>query len=168
MLENLCKRYSYAFLRLDGSTPSSKRQNIVDRFNSPYCKELVFLLSSKAGGVGLNLIGASRILLFDIDWNPATDLQAMSRVWRDGQTKSVYIYRLILAGSIEEKMFQRQVCKQGISGSVVDARSSFKVQFSVEDLKDAFLESGSDFISFIFKYQVMPENTEGTIHCDYT
>ncbi|KAL7638857.1 UNVERIFIED_CONTAM: hypothetical protein RMT77_010391 [Armadillidium vulgare] len=234
MLENLCKRYSYAFLRLDGSTPSSKRQNIVDRFNSPYCKELVFLLSSKAGGVGLNLIGASRILLFDIDWNPATDLQAMSRVWRDGQTKSVYIYRLILAGSIEEKMFQRQVCKQGISGSVVDARSSFKVQFSREDLKDlfrfhpsvaslthdllncpcdqkggeskplsqgsqteerdcqlvreakssdnsatmdqlfrwqhfsmpeatellddAFLESGSDFISFIFKYQVMPEN----------
>ncbi|RXG54663.1 DNA repair and recombination protein RAD54B [Armadillidium vulgare] len=113
MLENLCKRYSYAFLRLD----------------------VVFLLSSKAGGVGLNLIGASRILLFDIDWNPATDLQAMSRVWRDGQTKSVYIYRLILAGSIEEKMFQRQVCKQGISGSVVDARSSFKVQFSREDLK---------------------------------
>ncbi|KAB7501916.1 DNA repair and recombination protein RAD54B [Armadillidium nasatum] len=107
MLENLCKRY------------------------------MVFLLSSKAGGVGLNLIGASRILLFDIDWNPATDLQAMSRVWRDGQTKSVYIYRLILAGSIEEKMFQRQVCKQGISGSVVDARSSVKVQFSLEDLKIA-------------------------------
>ena len=53
----------------------------------------MFLLSAKAGGVGLNLIGASRILLYDIDWNPATDLQAMSRVWRDGQKKKVYIYR---------------------------------------------------------------------------
>lgn len=54
---------------------------------------VVFLLSAKAGGVGLNLIGASRILLYDIDWNPATDLQAMSRVWRDGQKKTVRIYR---------------------------------------------------------------------------
>lgn len=54
---------------------------------------VVFLLSSRAGGVGLNLIGASRIVLYDIDWNPATDLQAMARVWRDGQTRTVHIYR---------------------------------------------------------------------------
>lgn len=54
---------------------------------------VVFLLSARAGGVGLNLVGASRILLYDLDWNPATDLQAMSRVWRDGQRKKVHIYR---------------------------------------------------------------------------
>lgn len=54
---------------------------------------VVFLLSAKAGGVGLNLIGASRLVLFDLDWNPASDLQAMSRIWRDGQKKNVYIYR---------------------------------------------------------------------------
>lgn len=53
----------------------------------------MFLLSARAGGVGLNLVGASRILLYDLDWNPATDLQAMSRVWRDGQRKKVHIYR---------------------------------------------------------------------------
>lgn len=56
---------------------------------------VVFLLSAKAGGVGLNLVGASRILLYDIDWNPATDLQAMARVWRDGQHKKVHIYRSV-------------------------------------------------------------------------
>jgi hypothetical protein len=54
---------------------------------------VVFLLSAKAGGVGLNLTGASRLILYDSDWNPATDLQAMSRIWRDGQMRSVYIYR---------------------------------------------------------------------------
>lgn len=53
----------------------------------------IFLLSAKAGGVGLNLIGASRLILFDSDWNPANDLQAMARIWRDGQKRSVYIYR---------------------------------------------------------------------------
>lgn len=57
------------------------------------CFVVVFLLSARAGGVGLNLVGASRILLYDLDWNPATDLQAMSRVWRDGQRKKVHIYR---------------------------------------------------------------------------
>lgn len=56
---------------------------------------VVFLLSAKAGGVGLNLTGASRLVLYDSDWNPATDLQAMSRIWRDGQMRSVYIYRYV-------------------------------------------------------------------------
>jgi len=60
-----------------------------------YYPEDVFLLSAKAGGVGLNLTGASRLVLYDSDWNPATDLQAMSRIWRDGQMRSVYIYRYV-------------------------------------------------------------------------
>ncbi len=56
---------------------------------------VIFLLSAKAGGVGLNLIGASRLVLFDLDWNPASDLQAMSRIWRDGQKRNVFVYRYI-------------------------------------------------------------------------
>lgn len=56
---------------------------------------VLFLLSCKAGGVGLNLVGASRIVLYDIDWNPANDLQAMARIWRDGQGRHVFIYRLL-------------------------------------------------------------------------
>ena len=70
---------------------------------------MVFLLSSKAGGVGLNLIGGNVVILYDIDWNPANDQQAMARVWRDGQRKNVTIYRLLTTGTIEEKIFQRQV-----------------------------------------------------------
>ena len=70
---------------------------------------MVFLLSSKAGGVGLNLVGGNVVILYDIDWNPANDQQAMARVWRDGQKKNVTIYRLLTSGTIEEKIFQRQV-----------------------------------------------------------
>ena len=67
-----------------------------DNFNSA---------SSKAGGTGLNQVGASRIVLYDIDWNPATDLQAMARVWRDGQTRHCHIYTFVTTGTIEEKMY---------------------------------------------------------------
>lgn len=77
----------YGVLRLDGSMNASKRQKLVDQFNNPEGEEFVFLLSSKAGGCGLNLIGANRLVLFDPDWNPAADQQALARVWRDGQKK---------------------------------------------------------------------------------
>ncbi|KAA8493509.1 DNA repair and recombination protein RAD54B [Porphyridium purpureum] len=96
--------------RLDGATPADARMPMVKAFNQPNGVR-VLLISSKAGGVGLNLIGASRIILFDPDWNPATDLQAMSRVWRDGQTKHVRIYRLFASCTIEEKILQRQLFK---------------------------------------------------------
>ncbi|XP_052032044.1 DNA repair and recombination protein RAD54B isoform X2 [Apodemus sylvaticus] len=95
--------------------------------------------NSKAGGVGLNLIGGSHLILYDIDWNPATDIQAMSRVWRDGQKHPVHIYRLLTTGTIEEKIYQRQISKQGLSGAVVDlSKSSEHIQFSVEELKNLF------------------------------
>ncbi|XP_078362706.1 DNA repair and recombination protein RAD54B-like isoform X2 [Oculina patagonica] len=138
LLQRLCENRSYQFLRLDGKTPTSKRQSLVDRFNDRHCKIFVFLLSSKAGGVGLNLIGASRLVLFDIDWNPANDIQSMARVWRDGQKKTVHIYRLLTTGTIEEKIYQRQTAKQGLSGTVADAKESVKIEFSREDLKDLF------------------------------
>ena len=75
LLGELCRHYEYPFLRLDGSTSANQRQGIVNRFNASYGKDFVLLLSSKAGGTGLNLIGASRILLYDMDWNPAHDIQ---------------------------------------------------------------------------------------------
>ena len=65
------------------------------QFNDPASPEFIFMLSSKAGGCGLNLIGANRLVMFDPDWNPANDEQAMARVWRDGQRKECFIYRLL-------------------------------------------------------------------------
>jgi len=68
---------------------------IVEHFNDATSSDFVFLLSSKAGGCGLNLIGANRLVMFDPDWNPANDDQAMARVWRDGQKKPCFVYRLL-------------------------------------------------------------------------
>ncbi|XP_074172338.1 DNA repair and recombination protein RAD54B isoform X2 [Rhinolophus sinicus] len=139
ILQEVCKWHGYAYTRLDGQTPISQRQQIVDCFNSKYSTDFIFLLSSKAGGVGLNLVGGSHLILYDIDWNPATDIQAMSRVWRDGQKHPVHIYRLLTTGTIEEKIYQRQISKQGLSGAVVDlTRTSEHIQFSVEELKNLF------------------------------
>ena len=139
VIQGLCERNEYQFLRLDGQTATSHRQSLVERFNRKGSQDFAFLLSSKAGGVGLNLTGGSTLILYDIDWNPANDIQAMARVWRDGQRKKVRIYRLLTTGTIEEKIYQRQISKQGLSGAVADTRISSKPQdFSREDLKDLF------------------------------
>ena len=111
----------YGFVRLDGSMAIKKRAKLVAEFNDPASEDFVFMLSSKAGGCGLNLIGANRLIMFDPDWNPANDEQAMARVWRDGQKKRCFIYRLVAAGTIEEKMLQRQLHKKALSGVVVDS-----------------------------------------------
>jgi DNA repair and recombination protein RAD54B len=138
MIERLLVSLSYSFLRLDGSTPSSKRQALVEKFNnSPKATSFAFLLSAKSGGVGLNLIGASRIVLFDIDWNPATDLQAMARIHRDGQKLPCKVYRFLVKGGLDEKIYQRQVMKMGLANAVVDNKASAS-SFSQEELRDLF------------------------------
>lgn len=106
---NMCRANRWGHFRLDGSMGIGKRQKLVDQFNDPEGKEFIFLLSSKAGGCGINLVGANRLVLFDPDWNPASDQQALARVWRDGQKKSCFVYRFIGTGSIEEKILQRYV-----------------------------------------------------------
>ena len=104
--------------RLDGSVPPAQRNQMVTSFNAGYGGD-VFLLSCKAGGVGLNLVGANRLVLFDSDWNPANDLQALARVWREGQKRPVVIYRLVSTGTIEEKIFRGR-CSRGTSRTAWD------------------------------------------------
>lgn len=116
LLETVCDMESLKYLRLDGSTSTTTRSKVIEQFNTGTddssklvidCMNWkhtnilqrydiiteIFLLSAKAGGVGLNLPAASRLVLFDSDWNPASDMQAMARIWRDGQKRDVYIYR---------------------------------------------------------------------------
>ncbi|KAI9328313.1 putative DNA recombination and repair protein Rad54B [Zopfochytrium polystomum] len=138
LFESLCRTMNWGTLRLDGSMTIKRREKIVARFNDPESSEFVFLLSSKAGGCGLNLVGANRLILFDPDWNPATDLQALARVWRDGQKKTCYLYRFIATGSIEEKIFQRQAHKQSLSSCIVDEEQNVERHFSREDLRQLF------------------------------
>ena len=105
-------------LRLDGSTPLALRQEHVDRFNSRSSDAFVFLLSTRAGGTGFNLIGANRLVLLDPDWNPANDEQAAARVYRDGQRRSVHIWRMLSTGTVEERIYQRQIFKRGLNALV--------------------------------------------------
>uniref|UniRef100_A0A1I8IJG2 Helicase ATP-binding domain-containing protein n=1 Tax=Macrostomum lignano TaxID=282301 RepID=A0A1I8IJG2_9PLAT len=127
LLGRLCAALGLASLRLDGATPTATRQRLVDQFNDTRCVGVgggrVLLLSTKAGGVGLNLTGASDLILFDIDWNPANDAQATARIWREGQRRPCSVYRLLTAGSIEERIFLRQVKKLGLSRSILDSAS---------------------------------------------
>ncbi|KAJ4320430.1 helicase [Neodidymelliopsis sp. IMI 364377] len=138
MIERLLTALSYTYLRLDGSTPANKRQALVEKFNkTTKAANFAFLLSAKSGGVGLNLIGASRIVLFDIDWNPATDLQAMARIHRDGQKLPCKVYRFLVQGGLDEKIYQRQVMKMGLANAVVDNKQSAS-SFSRDELRDLF------------------------------
>ncbi|KAL9121242.1 MAG: hypothetical protein Q9187_002197 [Circinaria calcarea] len=138
LLSTLLTSLALPFLRLDGSTPSAKRQDLVDAFNRrPSSDCFAFLLSAKAGGMGLNLIGASRLALFDVDWNPSIDLQAMARIHRDGQKRPCVIYRFLMAGGLDEKIWQRQVTKLGLASSVMDQKGGTS-SFTREELKDLF------------------------------
>ncbi|KAI1869731.1 uncharacterized protein JN550_005712 [Neoarthrinium moseri] len=142
LFERLCRNRAYGCLRLDGTMNVNKRQKLVDKFNDPNGEEFVFLLSSKAGGCGLNLIGANRLVLFDPDWNPAADQQALARVWRDGQKKDCFVYRFIGTGTIEEKIFQRQSHKQSLSSCVVDEAEDVERHFSLDSLRELFQYRG--------------------------
>ncbi|KAF9154732.1 helicase [Linnemannia schmuckeri] len=112
ILQDMCIQRQYKFLRLDGA---------------------------KSGGVGLNLIGASRLIMFDIEWNPSVDQQAMARIHREGQQRPVFIYRLLLSGTIEEKMYQRQMTKIGLSDALMDGKAAERLdKFSRDELRDLF------------------------------
>lgn len=139
IIERMCRVSNYGCLRLDGTQAIKKRQRLVDKFNDPEnTSDFIFLLSSKAGGCGINLIGANRLILLDPDWNPAADQQALARVWRDGQKKDCFVYRFITTGTIEEKIFQRQSMKQSLSSCVVDENQDVDRLFSIDNLRQLF------------------------------
>ncbi|KAH6764023.1 switch 2 [Perilla frutescens var. frutescens] len=135
ILEKLIIRKGYSFSRLDGSTPTSLRQSLVDDFNSSPSKQ-VFLISTRAGGLGLNLVSANRVVIFDPNWNPAQDLQAQDRSFRYGQKRHVTVFRLLSAGSLEELVYSRQVYKQQLSNIAVAGKMEKRYFEGVQDCKE--------------------------------
>ena len=124
------------YRRMDGTTPIASRQAMVDEFNSNPDAH-VFLLTTKVGGLGINLTGADRVIIYDPDWNPSTDIQARERAWRLGQKREVEIYRLMVAGTIEEKIFHRQVFKQFLTNKILRDPKQ-RQTFQMSDLHDLF------------------------------
>ena len=142
LLEDFIKSQDYTYLKMDGTTPVSTRNRNVKEFNSNE-NIFIFILTTKVGGLGLNLIGANRVIIFDPDWNPSTDVQARERSWRIGQTKSVTIYRLLTAGTIEEKIYHRQIFKQFLTNKVlIDPKQ--KRFFKTNDLYELFSYNSID------------------------
>ncbi|TYG90167.1 hypothetical protein ES288_A12G160900v1 [Gossypium darwinii] len=135
ILEKFLIRKGFCFSRLDGSTPTNMRQSLVDEFNSSPSKQ-VFLISTRAGGLGLNLVSANRVVIFDPNWNPAQDLQAQDRSFRFGQRRHVVVFRLLAAGSLEELVYSRQVYKQQLSNIAVSGKMEKRYFEGVQDCKE--------------------------------
>ncbi|QPG73016.1 hypothetical protein FOA43_000320 [Brettanomyces nanus] len=138
IMEDFLRLRGVKYLRLDGSTKADDRQDMLKAFNAPHSEYFCFLLSTRAGGLGLNLQTADTVVIFDTDWNPHQDLQAQDRAHRIGQTHEVRIYRLITEDSVEEVILERAHQKLDIDGKVIQA-GRFDNKSSAEE-QEAFLK----------------------------
>lgn len=119
ILEDFLRYKGYVYERLDGSTRNQDRTHAVERFCKPSMNRFIMLLSTKAGGLGLNLTAADTVIIFDSDWNPHNDIQAQARAHRIGQTKAVMVYRLLTRKTYEMHMFHRASLKLGLDKAVL-------------------------------------------------
>ncbi|KAL4957767.1 SNF2 family N-terminal domain-containing protein [Aspergillus filifer] len=121
IMEDFLRLRGLKYLRLDGSTKSDDRSDLLKLYNAPDSDYFCFLLSTRAGGLGLNLQTADTVIIFDSDWNPHQDLQAQDRAHRIGQKNEVRILRLITSNSVEEKILERAQFKLDMDGKVIQA-----------------------------------------------
>jgi len=134
--------------RLDGTVSQDNRKAVISAFNNPRSKQKVFLLTTRAGGLGLNLQTADTCIIFDSDWNPQQDLQAMARVHRIGQTKPVHVYRLVSQGTVEERLICRAEKRLFLDGIVLRDQLRNAPQSQAERIEEwrSIITFGADAI----------------------
>ena len=135
ILEDFLRYKKYNVLRLDGSVKGVDREISINKFNTDP-DSFVFLISTKAGGVGINLTTADTVILFDSDWNPQNDLQAEARCHRIGQTKKVKVYRLVTRGTYESKMIETASRKLGLDHVVLDGRNANLEKLNAKEIEE--------------------------------
>ena len=137
IIERYAKEQGFSFCRMDGSTPIVKRQALVDLFNGR-ADVFLFLLTTRVGGLGINLVGADTVIFYDSDWNPAMDAQAQDRAHRIGQTRDVHIYRLVSESTVEENILKKANQKRHLSQlSLEEGRfttQSFVKEITIADI----------------------------------
>ncbi|CAL9055598.1 probable ATP-dependent DNA helicase CHR12 [Musa acuminata AAA Group] len=139
ILEIYLQLYDFKYLRLDGSTKTEERGTLLKNFNAPDSPYFMFLLSTRAGGLGLNLQTADTVIIFDSDWNPQMDQQAEDRAHRIGQKKEVRVFVLVSVGSIEEEILERAKQKMGIDAKVIQA-GLFNTTSTAQDRREMLQE----------------------------
>nr|CAI5844827.1 unnamed protein product [Callosobruchus analis] len=158
ILEDFLDGEGYKYERIDGAITGNHRQEAIDRFNAPGAPQMVFLLSTRAGGLGINLATADTVIIYDSDWNPHNDIQAFSRAHRIGQSNKVMIYRFVTRNSVEERVTQVAKRKMMLTHLVVRPGMGGKgANFTKQELDD-ILRFGTE--------ELFKENEDEAIHYD--
>ncbi|RPB13414.1 hypothetical protein P167DRAFT_505286 [Morchella conica CCBAS932] len=157
ILEDYCVFREYNYCRIDGSTAHEDRIAAIDDYNKPGSDKFIFLLTTRAGGLGINLTTADIVVLYDSDWNPQADLQAMDRAHRIGQTKQVMVFRFVTENAIEEKVLERAAQKLRLDQLVIQ-QSRAQLQTKAAASKDELLSMIQHGADVVFKNSKDKEN----------
>uniref|UniRef100_A0A4W5PD16 Chromodomain helicase DNA binding protein 4a n=1 Tax=Hucho hucho TaxID=62062 RepID=A0A4W5PD16_9TELE len=158
LLEDFLENEGYKYERIDGSITGGMRQEAIDRFNAPGALQFAFLLSTRAGGLGINLATADTVIIYDSDWNPHNDIQAFSRAHRIGQNKKVMIYRFVTKASVEERITQVAKKKMMLTHLVVRPGLGSKTGSMSKQELDDILKFGTEEL---FKDELGKGDKEG-------
>lgn len=152
ILEDYCYFRGYKYCRIDGSTDHEDRIRFIDEYNAPDSDKFIFLLTTRAGGLGINLTSADVVILYDSDWNPQADLQAMDRAHRIGQKKQVKVFRLVTENSVEDKIVERATQKLKLDQLVIQKNNGFgKKKENRGESKDSLLSMIQHGAADVFK-----------------
>ena len=147
IIEDYCALRDFEYCRLDGSTATAEREEMMEEYNRKGSSKFVFMLSTRAGGLGINLFTADTVILYDSDWNPQQDLQAQDRAHRIGQTKPVNVYRFCMESTIEEKIVERAERKLFLDRMVIEqGRLTMQMPSAQRDELMSMIKFGADAV----------------------